>query len=273
MNSMSIERMDDSYKQTIGNCSCSVQPLLEKFYKKCCETQKVCADGVIDGAIEHLFDASCNLARNTASYELLSEDDFLSYKGLMEEMNHLYSEIIASSESSYEDRVKMGDKVNYFWNMFGNNVVTNRTLKTNENVHDFQIIGSFKNLYIIVNLINRNYESLVARGFSLQDTWYPFADVDRARKSAGTPLTENEKLNMFIAVLNGQLKFTPVYVVEASGYDVVPIDFNEKIYKNVSFEPKTKEKQIEESSTMFFLEGEGQDQHVVKKLVPKESAE
>ena len=88
------------------------------------------------------------------------------------------------------------------------------------------IFDDLKKLYIIINLINTQYDELSQRGFS-SHTFYDFFQV--IQKYDYKETTGAERMNLFLGILNGTMKFYPKY--EVTGYQIVPKKFNKTLIK------------------------------------------
>ena len=117
---------------------------------------------------------------------------------------------------------------------------------------------------MIISLVNNHYDELLEKGAGLHSLWYPFWEVFKAAKSEGKPLSEDEKISYFIGLINGSMKFHPVYVYKAVGYTIKPIDYNETIVNNINTS-YDEEKSLSQTNVKFEFEGEGEQQILIRR--------
>ena len=91
-----LSRMKGYETRAIENCSDSIKPLIHDFYTKCIKSKVNWNGEGVDWNIENLFEASMYFAENTSNGEIIEGEDLQCIKGIMFELEKLYTEIINS---------------------------------------------------------------------------------------------------------------------------------------------------------------------------------
>lgn len=252
-----ISRMKDNKESALSNCSKSVEKMFKKFFDKCLKTKfKDKEDYGFIGVIEELTEATMRFAENTQKDQIIEGEDLQCIKLIMIELENLYTEIINCDFDSGKAYYYY-DKTSLIRNVFCKNMIKQQILYFN--ISNGKIFESYKDLYLVINLVNVYYDELLARGFGLNSVLNPFWNFVKANS-----MSEKEKMETFLGLVNGTLKFQPVYETKAIGYEVKPIAFDEKII----IETKTsydEAKTLPQTDTIFAFEGEGTNQRLVKK--------
>lgn len=263
-----LSRMEDYHKKALESCSDSIKPIITDFYTKCRKSKVKWNGDAVDWNIERTLEAVHYFAENTNQGEIIEGEDLQCVKGIMQEMDKFYAEVLEKSNQEDKDNYwsnRTVQKMQLFSEIFCKNMVGMKYGRQDENnIHDGKIFERYRDLYLIISLVNEHYDELAAKGFGLHSVWYPFWEVFKQARNNGTPLTEDEKLTSFIGLVNGTMKFHPVYETKAVGYAVKPSDFEETII----VQPKSQydnAKALQQTDVMFNVEGEGSQRKLTRK--------
>lgn len=160
--------------------------------------------------IERIVEMLPHLAKNTRNYEKLNDEDVASLKKIFDELDALHAEAISrNSQSKYKD--DLSHKTQCISEILCKNMVgMYDTEEDHHNWRDGMIFQNYEDLWKIIHRINTEWEELCDRGFSLfvfYDYWHSF-QYDREN---GVEMSEEKKFETFMALLDGKMKFIPVY--------------------------------------------------------------
>ncbi len=193
---------------------------------------------------------------------------------IISELESIYVKIINSNSHDKSDYYF--NRINFITLIFDRNVNGIYLYHDGNGYRRGKAFESYKNLYFIINLVNEYYDELVKKGFKSPIVWYqtvwsPFLEV--VEKNL---MSEEEKIKAFLGLVNGTMKFHPVYKYEVVGYVIKPIEYD----KTIGYDKKWHYEQLEElpntsvelpqTDTIFAIEGEGANQKLVKKPNIKE---
>ncbi len=243
-----------NYRKEALSCSKNVEEVFKNFFDKCIETESVQGkDNYKIRNIVDLSEATMNLALNTFAEDI--DNEGLQYiKLIMSELEKIYTEIIKAN--SHDKNADCSYKISLINHIFKKNRLCPK-----------KVFKSYRNLYLVICLSSEHYDKLLTKCTRLSSPWWPFWDYVEKNK-----MSEEEKLKLLLDLVNGALKFQPVYEVKAVGYAVKPFNFSEKIIT----ETKTnydEEFLFPQTDTIFEIEGEGTNQKLVKKPNVKEDLE
>lgn len=235
-------------------CSDSIKKLIQDFYIKCAKSE---IKFVVDQNIEDLFLAASYFAQNTSKGEIIEGEDLNFIKKTMEVLEQLLAEIIKTDPNDkgayYESKIGLISEI------FCKNTIGMKFSETDENdIHKDKVFKRYRDLYFVIDLVNEHYDELLKRGFGLNSVWYPFWET-----VGRSSLSEDEKMQMFLGLINGTMKFQPVYEFKAVGYAITPRDYDETIIKNISTGYDT-EKLLPEADVKFEIAGEGDQLRLVR---------
>lgn len=258
-----LSRMKGYETRAIENCSDSIKPLIQDFYTKCIKSKVKWNGEGVDWNIENLFEASMYFAENTSNGEIIEGEDLQCIKGIMIELEKLYTEIINSKSSDKSHYYST--KISLISEIFCKNMVGMKyNCQDENNIHDGKIFERYKDLYLIISLVNNHYDELLEKGVGLHSLWYPFWEVFKAARAEGKPLSEDEKISYFIGLINGSMKFHPVYEYKAVGYTIKPINYNETIVNNINTS-YDEEKSLPQTNVKFEIEGEREQRILIRR--------
>lgn len=258
-----LTSMESKYFEVIDYSSFKVEDLIRDFYVTCVYSDIDWTNDKEACTVSYLFESACSLVQNTHTrfkgLDNFEKNDFEYFELIMGEMYKLHDEVIGGFKTKIQNShdYTIYTKIQFINEILKyNKVGTITTLQ--DNASRKRIFERYSELYSVINLINENFYNLNNKGVSLNSFWYPFVKVCQDQAYV-KPLSEEEKLNLFLGLINGNMKFHPVYETHATGYAIKPLDFNERLHKtstsdfdtprsfevsNLSFE-KGKQKKIE----------------------------
>lgn len=196
----------------LSECSESTKDIIYDFFDKCRNTKTNWEGSNLDYNLLHLVELDKELALTTKKDQEVDENSLLYIKGIMMELDKLYTEVV-SSDSEFKDNY-IAKKVDIFKEIFQKNRVVYRHLL------------DYKNLYLIINIINNNYDELLKRGFNIA-TCRAFLEVVSNNKK------DTDAIELFMDLINGIIKLQPVYELKAIGYAVKPSSYNRLIVEAI----------------------------------------
>lgn len=218
-------------------CSKDIIPFISEAFKKIKENRYIFEGKDISRHVEKIAILIRNLACNTHKNEIMNNKDLKSISQIFFDVVYvLFDEVKTNAFASEEDKNILYDKINciseiVYANMFGNRFQNHfQDVIANDNIHDGKIFQNYENLLKVITYITKNFKSLTKRGFTL-NVFRNFENSFRYDRRHKCEKTEEEKFNMFMGILNGSMKFKPIYEVRTVAYAVVPVDFNDNIVK------------------------------------------
>ena len=209
-------------------CATEVAPMLEAFFEQSVKRVEEILDEtelahIMSGQLECVMEAAMNVALNTRNYEPLTAEEFEALQRIFAELKLLQNEVVGSWG--------ILDKIRCICEIACKNMVGMRDTKnSHERYRDGMIFQKYDDLYKIIHRVNTEWEDLCKRGFSVQ----VFYDYWQALPYTGIK-TEEEKMELLMSLLDGRIKFQPVY--KAVAYRMVPLDSVEIVLKNKDFPP------------------------------------
>lgn len=248
-NNDSILQIESNESAALGSCSNCINLSIAKFFDMC-SSSKIKWDGkIVDQNIVGLTEAAMYLAQNTLPTERLSDQDLKCMDALIKELELVYREVRNNvkdldMQKVYSSKIEL--LADIFWKNMGSRVTLYEGVEI-ENDRDGMVFERYEDLLRIVHIVNSNYEDLVERRFTPK-TLYDFKDYVLQSRRLKRPLSEDEKVEKFLGILNGTMKFHPLYEYQAVGYEIVPTDFSDTLvdyqysrYQNgYSLEPSKK---------------------------------
>lgn len=218
------EAMECSYYQV--SCAEEIKPMLKTFFKKSMSAKVNWKDGgAVCCQIEHITEAVQYLAMNTRNYESMSKEDVKVFQKMFEEFDALHAEALKLNSQSLSDRISCISEI-----ACKNHIGMHDSEEQHEHWRDGMIFQNYESLWKVIHRVNTEWDELCSRGFSLR-VFYDFWDVFRYDRSRGEEMSEEEKLKTFMALLDGRMKFIPVYHHEYRplGFKVVDNNFDDEI--------------------------------------------
>lgn len=203
-------------------CADEIRPMIEAFFEKSMNA-KVDWDGgaSVCSHIERITEIVYYLSKNTRNYEKLSNEDVASLKKIFEELDALHAEALKNNSQS--DWLR--SKISCISEMLCKNMVgMYDSVEEHENYRDGMIFQNYEDLWKVIHRVNTEWDELCSRGFSLR-VFYDYWESFEYDQSLGLEKTEEEKLKTFMALLDGKMKFVPVYEHKPICYRVVDKDF------------------------------------------------
>lgn len=198
--------------------SAEIRPWIIDFFKKSIEA-KIPWD---EGMVWKLTEIVMYLSQNTRNYHNLSEPDVTSLKKIFDELDALFEEVLKRNSHDRDDLILKISCISEI--LCKNQVDMHDTKEDHDSYRDGMIFQSYENLWKIIHRINYEWVDLCKRGFSLEvffDYWKSFS-YERFHE---VEKTEEEKLDVFMAILDGTKKFVPVYEVRPVAFKIMDNDF------------------------------------------------
>ena len=212
-------------------CACEIKSTIESFFNQIME--EIGKNYDCDYMIERIAEAVMYLANNTRDYEKLTEEEISSLRNIFNELKKLYDTLISKSDTG-----DLKDKITCISEILCKNSVDmhddseDQVECPGDDYRDGMIFQRYEDLWKVVNRISTEWSELRNRGFDacvIFDYWSSVR-YDRENKQEKT---EDEKVNNFMSLLDGTMKFVPVYEEKAVAYGVVANDFEGKIVNKV----------------------------------------
>lgn len=214
------------------SCAEEIKPMLKAFFKKSMSAKVNWEDGgSVCSQIEKITEAVQHIAENTRNYERMSDEEVTVFQKIFEEFDALHAEVLnLYSQSQYKNSI-MYDKINCICEIACKNHVGTQDSKVmHEHWRNGMIFQNYENLWKVIHRVNTEWDELCSRGFSLK-VFYDFWDVFKYDRNHGEEISEEEKIKTFMALLDGKMKFIPVYRHEYRplGFKIVDNDFDDEI--------------------------------------------
>lgn len=242
--------MEDSYYHV--SCAEEIKPMLKAFFRKSMSAKVNWEDGgSVCWNIEAITEAAKYLAENTRNYERMRDEDVKAFEKIFEELDALHAEALKpNSQSQHKDY--LSDKISCISEIAcKNHVGMHDSKEQHEHWRDGMIFQDYENLWKVIHRVNTEWDDLCSRGFSLR-VFYDFWDVLKYERILAEEMSEKEKIKTFMALLDGKMKFIPVYHHEYTllGFKVVDNDFDDEIVytSDVKNKKSHRMRQVEESS-------------------------
>lgn len=229
-----ISRMSDNMEKAMNGsyrhvpCAEEILPMLVEFFAKCRDAKVEWNGASVCWNIEKLTEIMQHIAMNTRNYEKLSDEDITSLRKIFDELNALYAEAL-ELDSQSDCRNDFSSKISCLDEILCKNMVgMHDSEEEHENYRDGMIFQNYEDLWKVIHRVNTEWEQLCNRGFSLR-VFYDYWESFKYERSAGLRKTEEEKLETFMALLDGKMKFVPIYEHRPVGYKIVDNNFEGKI--------------------------------------------
>ena len=200
--------------QSKSPCAEALIPMIRAFQRKA-------QDAVKKGSKEFFAIMVMNVAKRVAENanwkEKLTDEDVSSIQEIFDVLEKLLEESI-TFDSEYTQRFATQA------NNFHNKVNCLQEILIKNQLLNPRIFHSYKHLSLIVARIINEWDDLCSRGFSLQDTFYPFWKAVEYSQKTEEPLSEEDKYNLFINLLDGKAKLVPVFQRHVVGVEIIPSD-------------------------------------------------
>lgn len=157
------------------------------------------------------------VAKNTENVSLNGKE-ITCIQRICEELEAIYNEIIDSDDKSLKK--DLGDKVFFIIQVFYcNSSKINLRSYSYESVRKYLIMKSYRSLLEITHRINTEWEDLCSRGLVIEVITDYFDSIPY-----DSDMSEEEKLDTFMKMLDGEMKFVPTYQLtyNFTGYKLLP---------------------------------------------------
>ena len=216
-------------ESTIGPCAKELVPNIESFFesaKNIEEAQAKRKDS--DWAKRRLVSdviSLCvvNLAHTTREGEKISEKEIGYINKIFEEIHSLVDETLRCDSKECLDNV-VEPKVMEISEILSGNMmllqVAGRELIDPENWRSGLVFQKYEDIWKVIHRVNTEWEDLCSRGFRSKVVTDYF-ETFRYEVRRGIVRSEEEKFSNFMAVLDGEMKFVPVYELRPKCFKVV----------------------------------------------------
>lgn len=212
-------------------CAKEIKPLIKDFFNKAMSVAKVREDGTdVCSYIESIAEAVKYLARNTRNYARIKDQEVEVLNKIFQEFDALLEETM-NLKAQYRYASNLACKISYITEiLYRNQVGMHDSKEDHKHWRDGMIFQSYESLWKVIHRVNTEWEELRKRRFSIE-LFYDFCTVCQYDRSRGKEMDEEEKINNFMSVLDGKMKFILVYLrgYRQIGLRVVNNDFGNKI--------------------------------------------
>ncbi len=187
------------------SCAEEIKPMINAFFKKAISARIVFEhDMIVCQSIEYISEAVAHLASNTRNYEKMSKKEVEIFHQIFEEFDLLFLEALKfDTKFLFESyfSIKLYCILEFLYN---NHVGMHDSEKCHENWRDGMLFQDYENLWKVIHLINTDFfDLLYQRGFSTEFV-YKFWDSFITNIDHGKEMSEEEKIETFMSLLDGQ---------------------------------------------------------------------
>lgn len=214
-----VSHLKTEKERALEWCCEEMKPLVKDYYEKCRNTYTESVPRLIH--ITNIFIAIKYLAYNTAKDNGINKEELVCIKGIIGELDLLYRDITESIIPINDDYYTK--KIDIISNILKENMIDFK-YKTDHSKEDFyhgKVFKNYRDLYLLINLININYDDLCKRGLNI-NIFHDFKETLTHQNNIFGQQTEDDKLELFLMLMYGTAKFSPVYERKAIGYCIVP---------------------------------------------------
>lgn len=209
-----------------SRCAKEIEPFIREYFDNIRQFNfKIddITDNKVDDQLWRITDMVYYLSRNAIEGVSIEEREIEYIKKIFDIFNDFVNKCV--NENIFQDISKLAS-ISY--------ILEENSIREDRKVHEEKrnkvFFDDFEYLYNIIYRINTQWEDLVSRGFS-RGVIKDFFDVMRREKfSKEIVRTEKEKYDIFMQILDGKMKFKPVY--EPIAYTIVPLKHKEKIIES-----------------------------------------
>ena len=194
-----------------ASCAKELKPMLDAFFNKAMSAVEWnCEDNdALFRYIQNIAEVAQYLAENTRNYQRLKKEEIEVLHKIFGELDALLEEARKHDYSQFSYKDDLNLKISCISEIIYKNQV-GISEEDHENWRDGMIFQDYESLWKVIYRINREWDELRSRGFSLEvfNDFYTAFNYDRSR---GEEMSEDGKINTFMALLDGEMKFVPVY--------------------------------------------------------------
>lgn len=226
-----------------GGCSEQIIPMINDFFEKLIKANLKWDEELKEGSgcvywlTREIIAILPNLAENTRNYEKLDDKDIEFLKKIFDELYALFLD--AKTNNLEKDYIcVIGPRINHISDIVKINMEDMHDIKEEKehsNWREGMVFQNYQDLWKIIHRINTEWEDLWSRGYNYGVIY----DYKKALKRQ--PMSEEKKFETFMALLDGKMKFVPVYCHEYRllGFKVLDNDAEDEIIQ-ISEEKSTK---------------------------------
>lgn len=175
-------------------CPEEIVPMLEDLMKKAINDIKG-KESVVDEHIESFLEIVDSFVRSVRNYEKFSNKEILSFQKIFDELEALFAEII---DLQSHETTAFSDKIRCIWKISRWNQV-------------YMTFQDYEDLWQVIHRLNTEWKDLCDRGFRPYIVNVFLDYVSYAERNGFKQLSEEEKLETFMKLLDGQKWMVPIY--------------------------------------------------------------
>lgn len=228
-NNPSFKRMEKEMLEIFqSSYNAELVQLIQELHDRITKAEIDWEYGPACGHLEKLLTIAKYVAENTKVSKELTFKDSNSIHKIFEELNSLYDEVlVTNSRKSRYQTFDLGTRISCIEEVVRRNIVTMYD-SDDEHLISHMVFRSYENLWKIVHRINTEWEELCLRNFSMHSIYYPFRDFFIYSMNAHKEMSEEEKYQTFMAILDGKRKFIPVYKHEFKLVALKPVSWDDE---------------------------------------------
>lgn len=179
-----------------------------------------------------IADTVQDIVKNTRDYVPLTDSDLTSLNNIFGEIDWLLTRARIkrhqSCEEDFENQIRCISEI-VCKNKIG---MQDRIRKDPQNYRDGMIFQNYERLLEIIHRLNTEWNLLCSRGFSVK-VFHDFWNFFNYSRAQGEEMNEDEKFETFMAILDGTMKFVPVYEHKPVCLKPVANSFKGEIVKTI----------------------------------------
>mgnify|MGYP007069948608 CR=1 FL=1 len=224
-------------------CASEIRSIVIDFFKSTMRIDIDWDNGGIRWQIERVSEIVKYIAQNTRDYYKMASNEVEVVRELVKEIYLLRDEALridAMNDLHKESNsdIDFGHKIACIGEIIRKNMTGMHDEAKSKDYKDGMIFQNLENLLKLVHRLNTEWDDLCNRGFSLNviNDFIQAVEYDRKR---GHELDEEEKYDIFNNILDGNMKFVPVFRLVPECYVPVANDyFNYVFYDSEAFNEK-----------------------------------
>lgn len=215
-------------------CAKEIEPFIKKYYKKF-RKQNFKKDSItnskVDAELRDITDILYNLALNTIECTTLEDRELKALESIFNLIYKWFDDV--TQKGIFHDRTKFRciEKI-----LEENRIRLNPYLErlNYDEIKPKMLFEDYEDLYKVIKRIDEEWEDLLKRGFKIS----VFDDFETSTRHArfSNKKSREEKFMLFMRLLDGELKFMPVY--SKVGYEIVPKWKTKKIIRDNNMYPE-----------------------------------
>lgn len=194
-----------NFRVNIDDYSPNIQWLAENFFYTCERLNIPWKNRDYRDTIRQACHVFFLLNKNILPSKPLSKVDLMEIELIVGEIKTIVQSLEKKDLNSSTIAIKKSDKLRLIYDFLENNLIFEKRGMMSQPLG--KIFNDYRSLYLIINLINSSYDELLSKGFSTETILIPFVQVIHAKDLFGEVLIEEQKLQMFLDLINGIRSF------------------------------------------------------------------